>query len=511
MAYASKNLSLEEKAAQLLMIDLPDCQELSPRSAAHLGNYAWNGVVLFAKNVSDLAGTQNLVNQLQEAARYPLYMAIDQEGGLVDRFRFPQFSLSPGARALGALDDPQAVYTAHLIMGRELAQMGIHIDFAPCLDVNNNLANPIIGVRALAEEADKVARLGVEAICGLRQGGVIPTAKHFPGHGNTSLDSHLELPIVSGSRRELEETELLPFRAAIEAQVEAIMTAHILFPAFDPQLPATLSPTILKGLLRQEMGYEGVIVTDSIAMKSIANRWGYAQASVMALEAGADLILAMGSFEEQLEALEGIVQAVRSGRLSEERLDSSLQRLERWRPYLERRPQEPWTPDPSHRQRMEEIIARTPVVWRNRAGLWPLHLEEGAKVAVVSPDLLPQSPLGEVSLALELAPLLGELGVKAQEFKFNLASFGPPLNQLKRDLEGFDYILLALYARGELSDSQRELARDLPQICPKTIVLPLSSPYFLEEEGLEAIDTALTAFNYSTSSLRALFRKLLGR
>ena len=119
--------------------------------------------------------------------------------------------------------------------------------------------------------------------------------------------------------------------------------------------------------------------------------------------------------------------------------------------------------------------------------------------------------MGEVSLALELAPLLGELGVKAQEFKFNLASFGPPLNQLKRDLEGFDYILLALYARGELSDSQRELARDLPQICPKTIVLPLSSPYFLEEEGLEGIDTALTAFNYSTSSLRALFRKLLGR
>lgn len=502
------NLSIEDKAAQLIMIDIPD-QQLGEKSAQHLRAHAWNGVILFAKNVKSHQQVDELIKDIHKNAKITPFMAVDQEGGLVDRFRYPEMSLSPGAMALGVTDNEANVYEAHRIMGEELRDLGIHIDFAPCLDVNNNPRNPIIGVRSFSADPHKAATFGCAAIRGLRDGGVIPTAKHFPGHGNTDTDSHLALPSIKGTRQQLEETELVPFKAAIKEKVEAIMTAHIVFPALDAKLPATLSKTILTGLLRQELGYEGAIVTDSLSMKSIANTWGFGEATVMSIEAGADLVLALGSFEQQLESLEALIEAVKSGRISEERLDESLARLEKLRLNHQGLPQEEIAHTEEHRAIMSQIVAQTAEILRDRNNLLPLRLAEGAKVAVVSPDLLPQSPLGEVSQSLNLAPLLAKYGIEAQEFKFNMASFGPPLNQLVRDLQGFDYVILALYARGQLSDSQKELAREIPQVCANTVILPLSSPYFLED--MAWIDTAVTAYNYSLASLEAALAKIFAR
>ncbi len=499
------NLSIEDKAAQLIMIDLPD-RELGEKSAKHLSTHAWNGVILFAKNVHDRQQVNELIRAIHKNAKIAPFIAVDQEGGLVDRFRYPEMSLSPGAMALGVTNSEDKVYQAHRIMGEELRDLGVHIDFAPCLDVNNNPRNPIIGVRSFSANPHKVASLGCAAIRGLRDGGVIPTAKHFPGHGNTDTDSHLALPSIKGTRQQLETTELIPFKAAIKENVEAIMTAHIVFPALDAKLPATLSKTILTGLLRQELGYEGVIVTDSLSMKSIANTWGFGEATVMSIEADADLVLALGTFEQQLESLNALIEAVKNGRISEKRLDESLIRLEKLRRNHQELPQEEIKHTEEHRAIMSKIIAQTAVILRNHNNLLPLHLPQDAKVAVVSPDLLPQSPLGEVSQTLNLAPMLAKYGIEAQEFKFNMASFGPPLNQLVRDLQGFDYVILALYARGQLSDSQKELAREIPQVCSNTIVLPLSSPYFLED--MAWIGTAVTAYNYSPASLEAALAKI---
>ncbi|MGM9997981.1 MAG: beta-N-acetylhexosaminidase [Candidatus Bruticola sp.] len=500
------NLSVEDKAAQLIMIDIPD-QELKGDSARHLQEHTWNGVILFAKNVQNRLQVNKLIEDIHKNSKLTPFIAVDQEGGLVDRFRYPEMSLSPGAMALGTTNSEEAVYEAHRIMAEELRDLGIHIDFAPCLDVNNNSRNPIIGVRSFSADPQRVAAFGCAAIRGLRDGGVIPTAKHFPGHGNTDTDSHLALPSIKGSRTQLEETELVPFKAAIREQVEAIMTAHIVFPALDRELPATLSKTILTDLLRHELGYEGVIVTDSLAMKSIANTWGFGEAAVMSIEAGADLILALGTFEQQLESLQAIVDAVKQGRISQKRLDESLARLEKLRVNHQQLPSTNLSHTDEHRAKMAEIVAQTAVVLRDRRQVLPLKLSQETKIAVVSPDLLPQSPLGEVSQSMNLAPMLAEYGLQAQEFKFNMASFGPPLNQLVRDLEGFDCVILALYARGQLSDSQKELAREIPKVCPQTILLPLSSPYFLD--NMDWIDTAVTSFNYSPASLRAALAKIL--
>ncbi len=501
-SYDYANLSLEDKAAQLIMIDLPD-QELSNLSAEHLRSYAWNGVILFAKNVRDRQQVGQLIGDIHKNAKQAAFIAVDQEGGLVDRFRFPELNLSPGARALAVSESTDDVYTAYRIMGEELHDMGIHIDFAPCLDVNNNIHNPIIGVRSFGEDPHKVAELGRAAIKGLRAGGVIPTAKHFPGHGNTDTDSHLALPTIKESYEELEKIELVPFKAALEEQVEAIMTAHIVFPALDNQLPATLSKTVLTDLLRHRLGFEGLIVTDSLAMKSIANTWGFGEATVRSVEAGADLILALGPFEQQLESLAALVKAVKEGRISEARLDQSLARIATLRNKFPAFPQAELSKLAEHRQLMSEIVKKTGVILRNRAGLLPLRLPDGARVAVVSPDLLPQSPLGEVSKSLNLAPLLTKYGIEAKEFKFNTATFGPPLNQLLRELNGFDCVILALYARGKLSDSQRELAQELPKVCPKNVILALSSPY-LDIDN----DTVITSYNYSQASLEAALAKL---
>lgn len=501
-----KNLSLEEKAARLIMIDVPGTV-LSGESIEHLRSFAWNGVILFAKNVQDRLQTEAFIESLHKNAKRPFFIAVDQEGGLVDRFRFPEMSLSPGAMALGNTDDPQAVYEAHRIMGEELKALGVHIDFAPCIDINNNPDNPIIGVRSFAEAPEKVARMGVQALKGLREGGVIPTVKHFPGHGNTDRDSHLALPRINSSREELEKTELVPFKAAIEAGVEAIMTAHIIFPAIDPQLPATLSKAALTDLLRGEMGYKGVIVTDSLSMQAIADHWGFAEASVLSVEAGADLILALGSFERQKEALQGIIEAVKSGRLSEARLDESLARLAEWEDKLANRPQHSLPDTEAHKAAMRKITERTPAVLRNDAHLLPLRLQPGQKVAVVMPDLLPQSPLGEVSKAVSLKPILAEYGIEAQEFNFNTAAFGAPLKQLVQDASAFDYVILALYARGELSDAQKELAREIPAVCENTIIVPLSSPYIMK--AVPQAHTVITAYNYGQLSLEALVKRMV--
>ena len=499
-------LSAAELAARLIMIDLP-ATTLSDRDREHLRSHAWNGVILFAKNVRDEQQVRSYIRSIHECCPNEPFIAVDQEGGIVNRFRFPSLSLSPGLLALGHTDSETDVCNAHRIMGRELRNLGIHLDFAPCLDVNNNPANPIIGVRSFGADPEQAARLGVPAIRGLREGGVAPTAKHFPGHGNTSRDSHLALPTISSSLQELETTELPPFKAAIEAGVEAIMTAHIVFPALDAHLPATLSPAVLTGLLRQKLGYRGVIVTDSLSMRSIADTWGFGEATVLSVLAGADLVLALGSFEQQIEAVEALTAAIESGRISRERIYESWQRLEVLQERYHGLPQEkPDWDEAEHRQTMRSITERTVSVLRNENQLLPLHPQAGEKVLIMAPDMLPQSPLGEMEKSASWAELLRPYCGECQEVTFDLATAGPALGELGKQAAAADYVLLLLYARGRISDSQIDIAREVLEHNERTVVVPLSSPYIMED--LPPVSCAITAFNYGEMSLDALFRQI---
>ncbi len=493
-------------AARLIMIDLP-APELSEADIKHLSAHAWNGVILFAKNVRDEQQVRSLIGSIHAHTPFTPFIAIDQEGGIVERLRFPSMSPSPGLLALGRLNSKEDVFRAHRIMGEELHDLGIHIDFAPCLDVNNNPANPIIGVRSFGEDPQLVAELGTQAILGLRQGGVAATAKHFPGHGNTSRDSHLALPTINSSFEELQRTELVPFKAAIAAEVEAIMTAHIVFPALDPEVPATLSKRVLTDLLRQELGYKGVIVTDSLSMRSIADRWGFGEATVRSIEAGADLVLALGSFAQQDEAREALTEAIASGRISRERMLESLRRLEslQQRYHSLPKPTAQWD-SAAHRRDMQAITERTVDILSNEDNLLPLRLKDEEKLLLIAPDMLPQSPLGEMEKSSSWAELVRPFHALTEEATFDVGTAGPALGELGNKAAAADMVVLMLFARGRISDSQIEIAQEVLSRNPRTVVVPLSSPYILNE--LPPIRSCISAYNYGELSLQALFSQM---
>nr|WP_221377945.1 glycoside hydrolase family 3 N-terminal domain-containing protein [Actinoplanes polyasparticus] len=289
------------------------------------------GVALFARNVESPAQVAALTAQLR-AERPDVLVAIDEEAGDVTRFESRLGSSRPGNLALGAIDDVRLTEEVAHDLGCDLANAGITLDYAPDTDVNSNAANPVIGVRAFGAEAQLVARHSAAFVRGLQSAGVAACAKHFPGHGDTSVDSHHDVPLIDRDRAQLEECELVPFRAAIAAGVRVVMTGHLLVPAYDAELPATLSRPILTGLLREELGFDGLIVTDGIEMQAVRRRYGLAGATVRALAAGVDAICVGGDHaDEQTAALlrDAIVAAVRSGELPEERLRSAAARVRR--------------------------------------------------------------------------------------------------------------------------------------------------------------------------------------
>lgn len=290
-------------------------------------------VILFRRNVESPEQVADLVRELQSVARdarleLPLLVAVDQEGGRVARLREP-WTLWPTARALGRTADEHLARQMGGALAAELSACGIRLDFTPVMDVDTNPANPVIGDRSYGSDPDLVGRMGVAVIHGLQDQGVAACAKHFPGHGDTDLDSHFALPAVGHSRARLEEVELPPFRMAIEAGVASFMTAHVIVRELDDAVPATLSRLVVQGLLREEMGFEGVIFSDDLEMKAVSGRWGYAEGAVLAMNAGCDAIPVCSNHDAQVQAMEGLVRAVESGEVPWARLDDAHGRVRR--------------------------------------------------------------------------------------------------------------------------------------------------------------------------------------
>jgi beta-N-acetylhexosaminidase len=288
-------------------------------------------VILFARNVAEPEQVAELVRELQALARearhdLPLLVAVDQEGGRVARLREP-WTLWPPQRAIGRVGSEDLARRMGAALALELKACGIRCDFAPVVDVDSNPKNPIIGDRSFGESPELVGRLGAALIQGLQDGGVAACAKHFPGHGDTDVDSHLALPVIEHSRSRLEDVELPPFRKAIEAGVATIMTAHVLVRELDPDVPATLSPAIIDGLLRRTMGYEGVIVSDDLEMKAVAAHWKLADAAVRAVRAGCDILPVCATPDAQVAAIEGVVRAVESEELRFTEMDAAAGRI----------------------------------------------------------------------------------------------------------------------------------------------------------------------------------------
>jgi beta-N-acetylhexosaminidase len=281
------------------------------------------GVVLFARNIEAPDQVASLTRALRRE-RGDLLVAIDEEGGDVTRLEARTGSSYPGNWALGVVDDPELTEAVAASIASELASVGINFDFAPVADVNSNPDNPVIGIRAFGSEPSLVARHVAAFVTGLQRQGVAACAKHFPGHGDTSHDSHLELPIVHGDVA----AALEPFQAAIGAGVRSIMTAHVLVPGLSPE-QATMSPEILGDLLREELGFTGVVVTDALEMRAVSATVGVEAASIRALAAGADAICLGAETDDPLvtRVHEAIVAAVHSGQLADERLHDAASRV----------------------------------------------------------------------------------------------------------------------------------------------------------------------------------------
>jgi beta-N-acetylhexosaminidase len=286
-----------------------------------------NGVILFARNVESPAQLAALTAQCHQAAGRPIFISIDQEGGTVARLR-DGFTESPGAMALGAAQsEALAEATAH-ILAAELRALGINWNYAPVVDITHDINNPSVGARSVGSDPDQVARLGAAQARGFQAGGVIATAKHFPGIGRTPIDTHEALAVISGSLEAVRAVDLLPFRAALDAGAASVMVSHVKFEALDDQHPATLSPALVDGLLRRDLGYDGVVTTDCMEMRAVTDHYGVGESAALAALAGIDMILFSHTREFQEAAFDALLMAAESGRLPEARIDQSVARLD---------------------------------------------------------------------------------------------------------------------------------------------------------------------------------------
>jgi beta-N-acetylhexosaminidase len=537
-------MSLEEKVGQLFVMrvyghsatdpDPADAElnrkETGVSSAAELvANYHVGGIIYFtwAHNTRDPHQIADLSNGIQRAGLaqptpVPLLISTDQEHGIVARVGAPA-TLLPGAMALGAHASPADARTAARIAGAELAALGIRQNYAPVADVNVNPANPVIGVRSFGADPQAVARLVAAEVRGYQSAGVAATAKHFPGHGDTATDSHSGLPLITHSEEEWERLDAPPFRAAIEAGIDSIMTAHLLFPALDPaDDPATLSRPILTGILRERLGYDGVVVTDSLGMAGVRQKYGDDRVPVLALKAGVDQLL---NPPDLPMAWNAVLKAVRDGEIDERRVDASILRILELKarrglfrePYVSDKGVDRTVGTRAHLTSADRIAERTTTLLVNRDRLLPLSRRRHRDVLVVGVDPAAPSGTGGPPTTV-LAKALGELGFAATALSTSTGSRPHPtkakIDEAVAAARGKDAVVVATYNVSATS-SQRTLVSALAATGVPVVQVAIRNPYdiaHLGDSGAGAsAGASLATYSWTDVELRAAARVIAGK
>jgi len=502
-------MTLEQRVGQVFMLGF-EGTTLTPSDHALIRDLHLGGVTLFARNIDSAQQLARLDADLQTIADLvPLFVSIDQEGGLVVRVTSGA-TVFPGNMAVGATGDRDLARQVGQAAAEELLAMGVNMDLGPVVDVNTNPNNPVIGVRAFGSRVDDVEQLGAETVTGIQGVGVSAVAKHFPGHGDTAVDSHRDLPVVPHPLERLEATELRPFQAAIAAGVDGIMTAHLYLPAVEPRpnVPATLSHAVLTGLLREQLGYQGLILTDALDMDAIKKDRTAAEAAVEAFEAGADLLLIAGITEEDRAVLgdgpPALLAAVRSGRVTEERLDESVLRVLEAKlrrgviPGEARAP----NPDPSslnspeHRALALKVARRAVTLQRDTAHLLPLRADQ--TVLVVVPDAPARSRAVDDELASSLLDAIGQFAAHA---------FGAAPSEAVDAAARADVVVLGTYDMAQRPADQ-DLARALLASGKPVVAVALRGPY--DAAALPELGTFLAVYGDRPVHLQAAAEALFG-
>lgn len=518
-------MTVSEQVGQMLMPDIRQWNgkvttTVNEGLKSSIHNQDLGGLILFDKNIVDTRQITTFTHNLQkEAGDIPMFLGIDQEGGVIKRI--PGGTNLPGQMALGATGDSALAEAAGQLTGEELKALGLNINFAPVLDINSNPDNPIIGMRSFSSDADLVTRLGLATITGLRQSGVIAAVKHFPGHGDTTVDSHLGLPVLTHNRERLDSVELKPFQAAIENGVEMIMTAHIAFPAIDNEqvtslkdgqrvpVPATLSKKVLNGLLREELGYEGLIISDAFTMDGIAEHFGEDKAVERAVNAGVDIILMP---QDSAAAHQTLVNAVKNGTIPIDTIHASVERiLELKAKYglFERSESLSYKlaelnkviGSQGHREVERKIAERAVTLLASRDGKRPDSLQQGDRVVIVAAE-------EETAKQLERQLKLDSNNLSLQT---EIAILGQ--TQTKETVAKADYVILASYQFRNVASqfgwtAYQTLINEMNTRNQRYTLLSLGNPY--ETIYLKNIRSGLAVYGKQEPNTEAGINVLLG-
>ncbi|MFF9123111.1 glycoside hydrolase family 3 protein [Streptomyces sp. NPDC014889] len=527
-------MTLEEKVGQLFVMRVyghsatdptqadidANLKEIGVRTAAELiAKYRVGGIIYFAwanntQNPHQIADLSNGIQQasLGQPRGLPLLVATDQEHGIVCRVGKPA-TLFPGAMAVGAGGSPADAQTLGRVSGAELRALGINQDYSPDADVNVNPANPVIGVRSFGADPDAVAKLVAAEVKGYQSSKVAATAKHFPGHGDTATDSHYGFPVITHSRELWEKLDAVPFRAAIKAGIDSIMTAHIQFPALDDSGdPATLSQPILTGILRGELGYDGVVVTDSLGMDGVRTKYGDDRVPVLALKAGVDQLLNPPSLDVAWNA---VLNAVRAGELTEARLDESILRVLRLKaklglleePYVSQAKVDRVVGIGTHLAAADRIAERTTTLLANEGRLLPLSRRSHKKLLVVGAD--PASPSGTTGPPTGvLAAALTELGFQATALSTGTAPSTATADKAVAAARDADAVVVATY-NVTAGSSQKTLVERLVATGRPVIAVAVRNPYDIAQ--LPTVPAHLAAYSWTDVELRAAARVIAGQ
>ncbi|MDM5315439.1 beta-N-acetylhexosaminidase [Fictibacillus sp. b24] len=523
IAKAITSMTVKEKIGQMLMPDFrtwngKNVTEMNDEIKELVKKYHLGGVILFRENVVTTEQTTRLVDEYKKANEdYGLLISIDQEGGIVTRLQ--SGTDFPGNMALGATRSTELAESVGHAIGSELHSLGINMNLAPVLDVNNNPDNPVIGVRSFGGDPQLVAELGTSYTKGLQSAGMAATAKHFPGHGDTAVDSHLGLPSVPHDKERLLEVELYPFQQAMDQGIDAIMTAHVTFPKIDPTtviskkdgteiaLPATLSHEVLTNLMRKEMGFEGVISTDALNMKAIADHFGAVDAVIRAVNAGTDIILMPVGLEE---VANGLYKAVEKGEITEERINESVERLltlKAKRGIYKQVSETPIDEKITHAEEvvgnkahkdLENEVAKKSITLVKNDGVLPVNKAEKKSIVVVG---------NSYSENLQQA-------LSTHHSSVELIKTGQPLTQEQlQKVQNADLVVLGTYTfnvSGRLPSSpQMQMVNQVIGAVPeKTIAVGIRNPYDIM--AFPEISAYITQYSFRDASFRAAAETIFG-
>lgn len=514
----SKNaMTLEQAVGQQFLLtfegrEAPPQQFLEALRRRHV-----SGVVLFRhKNMGNLAELRGLTNALQQAAaesgQPPLLIAADQEGGQL--IAVDHTTPFPGNMALGAAGSDKLAHKVGRAIGKELSAVGINVDFAPVCDVNSNPLNPVIGTRSFGEDQKLVARLGTALIRGLQSSGVAATAKHFPGHGDTSSDSHAGAPMVRHTAKRIRSIELVPFRAAVNSGVRLVMTGHIVMPALNGgsnELPATLAPLILRDLLRRKMRFKGVTVSDALDMHAMEQGPGYVAETMAAVAAGIDLLLFNHDLSRVEPACANLVQAARRGLLAANEIHASARRILGLKNWIKRQRQEPLTVIgcQEHLDLAQEVASKSVTLVRDIARQLPLRVSPQERIAVAIPrpqDLTPADTSSYVKPAL--ADALRRYHPRVDEFSFALNPSPSDIAALCERLAKYDVVIVGTI-NATANPAQAKLVKNLIRQGTRLVTVALRMPYDLAV--YPAASTYVCTYSILPPAMGALAEALFGR